>query len=66
MAIAALGPRGERLLRAHRADVELLRRALEQAGTPYADVVAAVARGCRSYDTTRPASCTRRGGPPAA
>ena len=39
---AALAQRGERLLRAHRADVELLRRALEQAGTPYADVVAAV------------------------
>jgi nitrate reductase molybdenum cofactor assembly chaperone NarJ/NarW len=39
---AALGPPGERLLRAHRADVELLRCALEQAGTPYADVVAAV------------------------
>jgi nitrate reductase delta subunit len=40
---AALSPRGERLLRAHRADLELLRRALEQAGTPYADIVAAVA-----------------------
>ena len=39
---AALAPRGESLLRAHRADVELLRRALEQAGTPYVDVVAAV------------------------
>ena len=39
---AALAPRGESLLRAHRADLELLRRALEQAATPYADVVAAV------------------------
>lgn len=39
---AALTPRGERLLRAHRADVELLRRGLEQAGTPYADVIVAV------------------------
>ena len=39
---AALSPRGESLLRAHRADLELLRRALEQAATPYADVVAAV------------------------
>ncbi len=39
---AALTPRGESLLRAHRADVELLRRALEHAGTPYVDVVAAV------------------------
>ena len=39
---AALAPRGESLLRAHRADLELLRRALQQAATPYADVVAAV------------------------
>jgi len=39
---AALTPRGESLLRAHRADVELLRRALEQAATPYVDVVVAV------------------------
>jgi nitrate reductase delta subunit len=39
---AALAPRGESLLRAHRADLELLRRALEQAATPYVDVVAAV------------------------
>ncbi|MDN5917896.1 MAG: nitrate reductase molybdenum cofactor assembly chaperone [Pseudonocardia sp.] len=39
---AALAPRGERLLHAHRADLELLRRALAQAGSPYADIVAAV------------------------
>ncbi len=39
---AALTPLGERLLRAHRADLELLRRGLEQAATPYLDVVAAV------------------------
>ena len=39
---AALAPRGEKLLRAHRADLELLRRALEQAATPYVDVVAAI------------------------
>lgn len=39
---AALAPDGERLLRTHRADLELLRRALRQAGTPYADVVEAV------------------------
>ncbi|HEU5028648.1 MAG TPA: nitrate reductase molybdenum cofactor assembly chaperone [Spirillospora sp.] len=39
---AALTPRGEKLLRGHRADLELLRRALADAGTPYADVVAAV------------------------
>jgi nitrate reductase molybdenum cofactor assembly chaperone NarJ/NarW len=35
-------PRGEKLLRAHRADLELLRRALEQASTPYVSVVEAV------------------------
>jgi nitrate reductase molybdenum cofactor assembly chaperone NarJ/NarW len=39
---AALCPRGERLIRAHRADLELLRRALDKAQTPYADVVSAV------------------------
>jgi nitrate reductase delta subunit len=39
---AALHPRGEKLLRAHRADLELLLRALREAGSPYADVVAAV------------------------
>jgi nitrate reductase molybdenum cofactor assembly chaperone NarJ/NarW len=39
---AALCPRGERLLHAHRADLELLRKALERADSPYADVVAAV------------------------
>ena len=39
---AALAPRGEALLRSHRADLELLRRALREAGTPYADLVEAV------------------------
>jgi nitrate reductase molybdenum cofactor assembly chaperone NarJ/NarW len=39
---AALHPRGEKLLRAHRADLELLLRALRQAGSPYASVVEAV------------------------
>jgi nitrate reductase molybdenum cofactor assembly chaperone NarJ/NarW len=39
---AALTPRGQRLLHAHRADLELLRRALAKAETPYADVVDAV------------------------
>lgn len=39
---AALSPRGESLLRAHRADLELLRRALQQAKTPYAHVLDAV------------------------
>jgi nitrate reductase delta subunit len=40
---AALCPRGERLLSGHRCDLELLRRALVNAESPYADVVAAVA-----------------------
>ena len=39
---AAVAPAGETLLRQHRADLELLRRALHQAGTPYAQVVDAV------------------------
>jgi nitrate reductase molybdenum cofactor assembly chaperone NarJ/NarW len=39
---ADLCPRGERLLHAHRADLELLRRALDKAETPYASIVAAV------------------------
>jgi nitrate reductase delta subunit len=39
---AALDPRGERLLRAHRADLELLLRALRGASSPYADVIEAV------------------------
>jgi nitrate reductase molybdenum cofactor assembly chaperone NarJ/NarW len=39
---AALHPRGEKLLRDHRADLELLLRGLRQAGSPYADVVEAV------------------------
>jgi nitrate reductase molybdenum cofactor assembly chaperone NarJ/NarW len=39
---AALHPRGEKLLRAHRADLELLLRALRQAGSPYADLIEAV------------------------
>ncbi|MDI3314153.1 MAG: nitrate reductase molybdenum cofactor assembly chaperone [Mycobacterium sp.] len=42
---AALCPRGERLLYGHRADLELLRRALVDVQSPYADVVAAVAAG---------------------
>jgi len=39
---AALCPRGERLLHGHRGDLELLRRGLARAGSPYQDVVAAV------------------------
>jgi nitrate reductase molybdenum cofactor assembly chaperone NarJ/NarW len=39
---AALHPRGESLLRAHRADLELLLRGLRHAGSPYASVIEAV------------------------
>jgi nitrate reductase molybdenum cofactor assembly chaperone NarJ/NarW len=39
---AALTSRGQRLLRSRRADLELLRRALARAESPYEDVVAAV------------------------
>lgn len=39
---ASHASRGHELLRSHRGDLELLRRALNQAGTPYADVVEAV------------------------
>ena len=39
---AALTSRGQRLLRSRRADLELLRRALAQAQSPYEDVVVAV------------------------
>ena len=39
---AAVAPGGDDLLRRHRADLELLRRALHEAGTPYARVVDAV------------------------
>jgi nitrate reductase molybdenum cofactor assembly chaperone NarJ/NarW len=39
---AALTGRGQRLLRSRRADLELLRRALAKAESPYQDVVAAV------------------------
>jgi len=39
---AAVAPAGEDLLRRHRADLELLRRALHETGTPYARVVDAV------------------------
>lgn len=39
---AALADRGSKLIHGHRADLELLRRALAKADSPYADVVAAV------------------------
>jgi nitrate reductase delta subunit len=39
---AALHPRGEKLLRAHRADLELLLRALRDVPSPYAGIIEAV------------------------
>lgn len=42
---AALTARGQRLLHAHRADLELLRRALAEINTPYLDVVAGICAG---------------------
>src|SRR5699024_3106467 len=39
---ASLCERGQRLLHGHRSDLELLRRALDEAGSPYADIVAGV------------------------
>jgi nitrate reductase molybdenum cofactor assembly chaperone NarJ/NarW len=39
---AALHPRGEKLLRTHHADLELLLRALRDVRSPYADVIEAV------------------------
>jgi nitrate reductase molybdenum cofactor assembly chaperone NarJ/NarW len=64
---AALHPRGARLLRAHRADLELLLRALRQAGSPYASVVEAVCAplpGLRRPDLAL-VSRAWRDGPPA-
>jgi nitrate reductase delta subunit len=64
---AAVEPAGEDLLRRHRADLELLRRALHEAGTPYAGVVDAVCallpRPSRK-DLLR-VSAAQRQGPPA-
>ncbi|MGV8978499.1 MAG: nitrate reductase molybdenum cofactor assembly chaperone [Cellulomonas sp.] len=39
---ASMSPRGEQLLRSRRADVEILRKALHQAETPYVDVLEGV------------------------
>ena len=39
---AALAPNGELLLRTMRADLELLRKALHKAGTPYAEILDAI------------------------
>jgi nitrate reductase delta subunit len=64
---AALAPSGEKLLRAHRADLELLRRALRQAPSPYADVIEAVSAqlpALRRRDLGRVAQAWQDG-PPA-
>ena len=64
---AALHPPGEKLLRAHRADLELLLRGLRQAGSPYAGVVEAVCAqlpGLRRPDLVRIRQAWQQG-PPA-
>ena len=64
---AALHPRGEKLLRAHRTDLELLLRALREAGSPYAAVVEAVCAqlpALRRPDLARVARAWEQG-PPA-
>jgi nitrate reductase molybdenum cofactor assembly chaperone NarJ/NarW len=64
---AALGPSGEKLLRAHRSDLELLHRALRQADSPYADVIEAVSAqlpALRRRDLARVAQAWQDG-PPA-
>jgi nitrate reductase delta subunit len=64
---AALDPGGGKLLRAHRADLELLRRALREAGSPYADVIEAICAqlpGLHRRDLER-VSRAWQDGPPA-
>lgn len=64
---ADLDPRGEKLLRAHRADLELVLRALRDASSPYASVVEAVCAclpGLRRGDVAV-VSRLREAGPPA-
>lgn len=64
---AGLHPRGEKLLGAHRGDLELLRRALRQARSPYAEVIEAV---CAQLPALRKPDLARirqawQDGPPA-
>ncbi len=63
---AAAHPRGEKLLRAHRADLELLLRALRAADSPYADAVSAVCALLPALRRPELAVVTRawRDGPP--
>ena len=58
LAFAALSPRGELRLRSRRTDLELLRKALHEAETPYAEVLDAVCAylpglGRREFDVVR-------------
>ncbi len=63
---AAAHPRGEKLLRAHRADLELLLRALREADSPYADAVSGVCAVLPALRRPELAVVTRawRDGPP--
>lgn len=63
---AAAHPRGERLPRAHRADLELLLRALREAGTPYAWAVDGICAVLPALRRPEVAAVTRawRDGPP--
>jgi nitrate reductase delta subunit len=63
---AAAHPRGEKLLRAHRADLELLLRALREAESPYADAVEGVCAVLPGLRRPELAVVTRawRDGPP--
>jgi nitrate reductase delta subunit len=64
---AALVPSSEKLLRAHHSDLELLRRALQQAASPYADVIEAISAqlpALRRRDLARVAQAWQDG-PPA-
>jgi len=64
---AALVPSGEKLLRAHRTDLELLHRALRQSASPYADVIEAISAqlpALRRRDLARVAQAWQDG-PPA-
>ena len=63
---AAAHPRGEKLLRAHRADLELLLRALRAAGSPYADVIGGVCAALPALRRSELAVVARawRDGPP--
>ena len=63
---AALSSRGESLLRAHRTDIELVRIALHDAKTPYADVIDGVCAALprlSKHDAARAREIWRNGPP---